>query len=365
MLIEPIGRAEEQIALQRHALNLPAVIGQERQFVRATIERRAVFRAVEIEFDGVDAARAQRKGGATDHDPDQHAGDKARIDDQDRDGDQRQIFDQQQAPRRQDQPLIDEVGAEIEQEPAENIFRHIAEKRRTGEQHGRRDRSHGHAADTAGGAGGADQHRPAERGAAHIAAQRRDRDIGKPEHFEIAFDIGFAPSRDLEPGRVEQEIRNGHENDCEHVARERWQRRPREALQGCEFPRRRQAGRRLQPEQPAVVLCDGDWRAGREQHQICHRERGQQHARQDDRIFGATQQHIEGDCDDHAGGDLGPNRGVAEGSDIGERRSLIRDDLDRAGDQEPTGRAEESANDRVGHKSDCTPRMGEAEYAEQ
>ena len=135
VLIEPIGRTEEQIALQRHALNLPAVIGQQRQLVRPAVERGAVFRSVEIEFDRVHAACAQREGGATDHDADQDAGDETRINDQDGDRDQRQIFEQQQAPRRLNQPLIDQVGAEIEQKPAENIFRHIAEERRIGDQH--------------------------------------------------------------------------------------------------------------------------------------------------------------------------------------------------------------------------------------
>ena len=35
VLIEPIGRAEKQIALQGHALDLAAVFGQERQFAAA------------------------------------------------------------------------------------------------------------------------------------------------------------------------------------------------------------------------------------------------------------------------------------------------------------------------------------------
>ncbi len=137
VLIQPVGRAEEQIALQRHALDLTAVFGQERQLLRAAIERRAVFRAVEGELDRIYAARAQRKGGAADHHADQDAGDESPIDDQQGDGEQRQIFDRQQLPRRLDQPLIDEAGAEKEQEPAEDVFRHIAEESRIGDQHGR------------------------------------------------------------------------------------------------------------------------------------------------------------------------------------------------------------------------------------
>src|SRR5262249_39769725 len=62
VLIKTIGGSEEQIALQRHALDFPPVRRQERELVRPPIKRRAVFRAVETELDGVHAADAERKG---------------------------------------------------------------------------------------------------------------------------------------------------------------------------------------------------------------------------------------------------------------------------------------------------------------
>ena len=38
LLIEAIGRAEEEIALQAHALDLAAVVGENPQFLRSTVE---------------------------------------------------------------------------------------------------------------------------------------------------------------------------------------------------------------------------------------------------------------------------------------------------------------------------------------
>ena len=115
VLVEPVGGAEEQIALQRHALDFAAVRGEERQFVGTAVERRAQFRTVEAELDRVHPAGAQGEGGATDDHADQNAGDESPIDDQRGDGEERQIIDQQQLPRRSDQPLLDQAGAEEQQ----------------------------------------------------------------------------------------------------------------------------------------------------------------------------------------------------------------------------------------------------------
>src|SRR6476469_5778351 len=80
LLVEAIGRAEEKIALQTHALDLAAVVGKNPQFLRSAIERRTVFGPIEAEFDGVHPARADGEGGAADDDADQYAGDKADLD---------------------------------------------------------------------------------------------------------------------------------------------------------------------------------------------------------------------------------------------------------------------------------------------
>src|ERR1700677_5058953 len=119
VLIEPIGRSEEQIALQRHTLNLKAVIGQKRLLLRSTIKRRAVFRAVEAELDRVHAAYAERKGRASDHNARQDAGNKTPIDDEERDGDQRQVVDTLQLPRRLDQQWINKAGAKKKHKPGD------------------------------------------------------------------------------------------------------------------------------------------------------------------------------------------------------------------------------------------------------
>ena len=84
VLIQPVGRAEEQIALQAHALQFLAVLCQDRELLRPAIERRVVFGAVEAEFDGVDPACAERERGAADHHADQEPGNKPPHDDDQR-----------------------------------------------------------------------------------------------------------------------------------------------------------------------------------------------------------------------------------------------------------------------------------------
>ena len=134
VLIEPVGGAEEQVALQRHALDFAPVRRQQSKLVRPAIEGRAVFRAVEAELDGVHAADAQCKRGAADDDAGEHAGDKAPVDNQKRDGDERQIVEELQLAGRLDQPLIDEAGAQEEQQAAENVFRHVTDEAWAGDQ---------------------------------------------------------------------------------------------------------------------------------------------------------------------------------------------------------------------------------------
>ena len=51
VLIEPVGGTEEQIALQVEALDLAAMRGKHRLVVARAVERTAILRAVEAEFD--------------------------------------------------------------------------------------------------------------------------------------------------------------------------------------------------------------------------------------------------------------------------------------------------------------------------
>src|ERR1700757_3494173 len=61
LLIEPVGGAEKKIALQAHALNLAAISGEDGKLFGPTVERGAVLRPIESEFDRVHAARADRE----------------------------------------------------------------------------------------------------------------------------------------------------------------------------------------------------------------------------------------------------------------------------------------------------------------
>ena len=135
VLVEPVGRAEEQIALQVQALDLAAMRRQHRLIVARAVQRAAIFRAVEAVFDGIDPRRAQRKGRAADHDADQDAGNEAPLHDDDDDRQQRQIFDRRKPPPRLDDPSVQLVRAEIDQQAAENEFRHVAEQHRRHRQH--------------------------------------------------------------------------------------------------------------------------------------------------------------------------------------------------------------------------------------
>ena len=131
VLVKPVGRAEEQVALQVEALDLAAMRREHRLVVARAIERTAIFRAVETVLDGIDPRGAQREGRAADHDADQDAGDEAPLHDDDDDRQQRQIFDQRKPPPRLHDPFVELVRAEIDQEAAEHEFRHVAEQHRS------------------------------------------------------------------------------------------------------------------------------------------------------------------------------------------------------------------------------------------
>src|SRR5262245_15821156 len=119
LLIELAGRAKEQVALQGNALQLTAMRCQKREFGRASIEKATIFRAVEAELDGVHTARAESERGATKNDAEQQAGNEAPIDDDQCNGNQRQIVERLQTTRRSNQPSINQGAAGEEQEAAE------------------------------------------------------------------------------------------------------------------------------------------------------------------------------------------------------------------------------------------------------
>src|SRR3984885_7801275 len=129
VLVEPVGRAEKQIALQVEALDLAAMRRQYRLIFARAIERAAIFRAVKAVFDRIDARGAQGKRGAADDDADQDAGDEAPLHDDDDNGEQRQVFDELEPPPRLNDPFVKLVGRQIDQKTAEHEFRHIAEQR--------------------------------------------------------------------------------------------------------------------------------------------------------------------------------------------------------------------------------------------
>ena len=71
--VETVGRPEEEIALQAHALDLAAMLCEDLQGLGAAVERGAIFGAVKAELYGVDPACAESESGTSDDDADQHA----------------------------------------------------------------------------------------------------------------------------------------------------------------------------------------------------------------------------------------------------------------------------------------------------
>ena len=133
-----------------------------------------------------------------------------------------------------------------------------------------------------------------------------------------------------------------------------------------ELPRQGQAGGGLRIEHPAAGLRSGkrSSRLTADRKWVTANDR-QQHAGQHERAFGAAQQHVQRQRNGGAGAKLCGDCRIGERAEIGERRPLVGDDLDRACDHQPAGGAEKAADHRIGHEADRAAGMGEAEHAEQ
>jgi hypothetical protein len=217
LLVEAIGRAEEEVALQAHALDLAAVVGKNSQFLRSTVERGAVFGALEAEFDGVHPAGADGEGGAADDHADQHAGDKADLDDEQGNGKQRGVFEERNAACRVNEPLLDEVEPQIEQQSAKHELGYISEEARIGGEHEPRDDCHDKAGEPSTAARRVVQGGPAQRDATDIATKRGPGQIGDAERLQVALEVGFASGDELDSGGVEQHGDRRYEHDGQQI----------------------------------------------------------------------------------------------------------------------------------------------------
>src|SRR6187397_1111723 len=126
--------AEESIALQAHALDL-AAMGRE--------DGKLLGSAIKSELDRIHAARTYRESGAADGHSDEHAGNEAELDDEQRDGEQRGVFEQRDPPRGIDQPLIHQARAEIEKQASEDEFGDVGDEARIDREHQDRSSSDG------------------------------------------------------------------------------------------------------------------------------------------------------------------------------------------------------------------------------
>ena len=139
-----------------------------------------------------------------------------------------------------------------------------------------------------------------------------------------------------------------------------------EKLCSCrELPRQHQRGHGLWPEHPASGLCVGDRCAGRQQRKMGHGDCRQQDPGQNERAIRAAQQEMQRDRQREPGSELGGDRCSDEVMNVGERRCLIGDDLDRARDHQPPGRTEESPDHRIGHETDRRSGARKSKHAKQ
>lgn len=298
MLVEPVGRAEEDIALQAHTLDLTAIGGENCELLGPSVQRRAIFRAIEAELDRVHPAGADRKGGAADDDADQNAGDEADLKNEDRDREQRGIFEQRNSPRRVDQPLVNEMGAEIEQQTAKHEFGYVSEKAGISYQHQHRHGRHSEAGEAAAGAGHVVERGAVERDGADIAAKPGGNHVGDADGLQFALEIGLALGEKFEPGGVEQRADGGHEHDGEQIAGECGQDIPWEHTKIVEVPSRREPGRGRSFEQPTIGLCGRHARSGDREDHMRQGDPEKQNGRQDVRTLCATAQaEIDDECD--------------------------------------------------------------------
>ena len=175
---------------------------------------------------------------------------KPHCDDDRDDRQQRQVFGDREAPARLDDPFVQLIGAEIDQEPAEHEFRHVAEQIRRDRQHQRADRRDGEAGQPSAAAGVEIEDRPADRDAAGITGEAADYDIGEAGDVQLAFQIGLAMHCNLDPGGVEQRARRGDEDDRDQIADQIGDGEPGIAGQLVRVPRQHEFRQRRWPEGP-------------------------------------------------------------------------------------------------------------------
>jgi hypothetical protein len=339
--------------------------GEQRQLARIAVERGADLRAVEAELDHVDAARAQRKRRAADDDADQHARDEAQLHDDQRDGDERQVFESRQPPGRLDQPAKHQVEAEIEQHAAQHELRHVPHKAGIGEQDDRRNRRNGETGQPPARAGCIVDRGAGQRNAAHIAAQRRRNQVGDPERVEIAFEVGLAPRRELDSGGVEQHADRGDEHHGQQFAGESGQRTPRKMREVVGPPRQDQPDRGLRREQPAVGLGLRKRRAGHNKTEVPGSDEDRHYDWQTEAFARSLHGDVERTGDPGGRQQFGKAEVAGERGEIADGQRFVGDHPHRAVDHHPAGRAQKSPDHRIRHEPNGAAGAGETKPAQQ
>src|SRR5580704_17944926 len=96
--------------------------GQQRVLAWTAIERTSILRSVEGKLDRIDAAGAQLKRGAAENHADRYPWQKAPPHDYQDDHEQGHIFQPRKLPRAGDQPTLNRVVADGDEEPTQYAF---------------------------------------------------------------------------------------------------------------------------------------------------------------------------------------------------------------------------------------------------
>ena len=128
VLVEPVGGAEEQIALQVQALDVAAMGQQHVLVVARAVERGAIFRAVETVFDRLDRAALNANVAQPMMTPIRMPGTKPQATMIAMMAISERYSSFESRLRDSDDPFVELVGAEIEQKAADDEFRDEAEQ---------------------------------------------------------------------------------------------------------------------------------------------------------------------------------------------------------------------------------------------
>lgn len=235
------------------------------------------------------------------------------MDDEQRDGEQRGIFEQRDPPRGIDQPLIHQARAEIEKQASEDEFGDVGDEARIDREHQDRSSSDGEPANRAAAACGVYQRCPAKRNAAHIAADQPGHRVRRAKRLELSAKLRLAARGKLDSCGIEQHGDGSHEHHGKNVAAQARQDAPWELSDVAKVPCRREPNRGWSLERPAKPERFAEARSGEGEHNMGEDRRGEENAGKQEGIFSPAHSQIKPDRNSAGGRELTDCRLLEQG----------------------------------------------------